>query len=131
MIVLDASALIDVLIDQPDKAWVLQHLAGEQVMAPAHQQAEVLSGIARLVRAGTLTPEAAREALGEAASLPQELVPPTAGHLLRALDMQDQVRVLDALYIVVAQDHDATLITTDRRLARADVPVPIAAPPAG
>lgn len=71
-----------------------------------------------LVRAGDLAPHDGRAALRDAEALSQELVLPAAGHLARALDMQDRVRVLDALYVVIAQDRDAPLVTTDRRLAR-------------
>ena len=39
MIVLDASALVDVVIDQPTKAWVLEQLEASPVCAPAHQLA--------------------------------------------------------------------------------------------
>lgn len=129
MIVLDASALVDVLVDQPTKAWVLDRIRGESLVAPAHQPAEVLSAVARLVRAGTLAAELAHDALAEAARLHQEFVVPTAGQLSRALQLQDRLRVLDALYVVVAQDHDAPLLTTDRRLVASAPPVTVVAPP--
>ena len=48
MIVLDAAAVVDVVTDQPTKPWVLENLRGQEVLAPAHQLAEVLSAIARL-----------------------------------------------------------------------------------
>lgn len=128
MIVLDASALVDVVIGQPTRSWVLDHLRGRRVVAPSHQPAEVLSAVARLVRAGALTPDGAVGALRDAAGLHQDLVAPTAEHLTRAVQMQERVRVLDALYVVVAQDRDADLVTTDRRLARSDLPVTVLAP---
>jgi predicted nucleic acid-binding protein len=37
VIVLDASALVDVVLDRPTKLWVLDRLSGEAVSAPAHQ----------------------------------------------------------------------------------------------
>ncbi len=128
MIVLDASALVDVVIDQPAKGWVLDHIAGEPLIAPAHQPAEVLSALARLVRADVLTHAAADEALREARQLHQDLVEPTADQLTAALALQERVRVLDGLYVVLAQDHDATLLTTDLRLANAEPGVPLLAP---
>lgn len=131
MIVLDASALVDVLIDQPAKPWILDQLRGRQIVAPAHQPAEVLSALARLVRSGTLAGQAAVDALREASMLQQELVPPTSGQLVRALELQDRLRVLDALYVVLAQDREAVLLTTDRRLSRGELPVPALAPPEG
>jgi predicted nucleic acid-binding protein len=42
----------------------------------------------------------------------------TVESLTRALDLQDRVRVLDGLYVVLAQDRNAELVTTDRRLGR-------------
>jgi predicted nucleic acid-binding protein len=128
VIVLDASALVDVVLDQPTKPWVLEQLTGATICAPAHQPAEVLSALARLVRAGTIDVPVAQDALQEAGSLRQELVPPSAAHLVRALDLQDRVRVLDGLYVVLAQDRGATLVTTDERLASAQLPVPVLTP---
>ena len=121
MIVLDASALVDVVLDQPAKDAVLAHL-GQAIAAPAHQPAEVLSALARLVRAGTISGPAARGALDEAAGLEQEIVVPGRRHLRRALELQERIRVLDGLYVALAEERDCALLTTDRRLAAADPP---------
>ncbi|HYT10569.1 MAG TPA: hypothetical protein VEL73_07900 [Mycobacteriales bacterium] len=48
MIVLDASALVDVVLDQPPAPWLLDQISGEDVVAPSHQPAEVLSAVGRL-----------------------------------------------------------------------------------
>lgn len=128
MIVLDASALVDVVVDQPTKAWVLDNLQGQTLLAPAHQMAEVVSALARLVRAGAIDTADAEAAVQEAHGLVQEVCPTTSDQVLRALRMQDRVRVLDGLYVALAQDRGATLLTTDRRLARADLPITVLAP---
>lgn len=128
MIVLDASALVDVLLDQPAGPWVLEQVSGEEVRAPSHQPAEVLSALARLVRAGDLTPEAARDALDEATALPQGLMAPTAAHLRRALLLQDRIRVLDGLYVALAEELSCALVTTDRRLLGTDPPCEVRTP---
>lgn len=127
MIVLDASALVDVVLDQPAKPWILDQLESP-VLAPAHQLAEVLSALTRLVRADAISASVAAEALAEARGLEQELVVPSTTHLARALDLQDGVRVLDALYVVLAQEHDAPLVTTDERLARAQLAIEVRTP---
>ena len=119
MIVLDAAALVDTVLDQPARSWVLDQLAGQQVCAPAHQPAEVASAVARLQRAGAITAKVARDALREAAALPQELVLPGGALLLRALDLQNRIRVLDGLYVALAEERQCPLVTTDLRLARA------------
>jgi predicted nucleic acid-binding protein len=128
MIVLDASALVDVVLDRPAKSWVLERLSGEAVAAPAHQPAEVLSALARLLRAGAIDAPTAQAAMGDAASLQQDLRLPSGPQLRRALELHERFRVLDALYVVLAQDLEATLVTTDVRLARAGLPVAVTHP---
>lgn len=121
MIVLDASALIDVVIDQPWRAGVLEHFE-ERILAPAHQPAEVLSALARLARAGAITPDVARLALDEVADLGQELIVPDRRALRRALELGERIRVLDGLYVALAEQSECVLLTTDRRLASSDPP---------
>lgn len=128
MIVLDASALVDILIDQPTKEWVLNRIIGEEIRAPAHQRAEVLSALARLVRAGELGPEEAQDALREGTSLPQHLLVPTTAHLERAFALRERIRVLDGLYVALAEENECALVTTDTRLAGAAPPCEIQAP---
>lgn len=128
MIVLDASALTDVLLDQPSAGWVLDRINGEEVHAPSHQPAEVLSALSRLVRDGTLRAEDAVDALQEASALPQRLVPPTAAHLQRAFTLRERIRVLDGLYVALAEELGCALVTTDSRLRRADPPCEVQVP---
>ncbi|MGI8874535.1 MAG: hypothetical protein ACR2KP_09430, partial [Egibacteraceae bacterium] len=81
MIVLDSSALVDVLADQEHAGWLLDQMQSDEVMAPAHQPAEVLSAIVRLQRAGALTEDKARDALAAATALHQRLVVASAAHV--------------------------------------------------
>ncbi len=131
MIVLDASTLIDVVLDQPAAEWVLEQIGDGEVSAPAHQPAEVLSALARLVRGAVLAPDVAREALDEAIALPQRFVPPTTAHVRRAFALRERVRVVDGLYVVLADELGCPLVTTDRRLAGADAPCEVRLPPGG
>lgn len=128
MIVLDASALIDVIIDQPASNWVLEQIQNQQISAPAHQMAEVLSALSRLVRAGVLDPVVAKDALEEALALPQRVVPLGTDHLLSAYRLRERINVLDGLYVALADALGCALITTDRRLGRADAPCEIRFP---
>lgn len=128
MIVVDASALIDVVADLPAKQWVVDYL-DDELIAPSHQQAEVLSAIARLVRGGTLTERAGRDALDDAAALRQEVVLISPAHLRRAYELRERVRVLDGIYIAIAEERSAPLLTTDVRLTRIDLPIPVIGPP--
>lgn len=121
MIVLDASALVDVVADRPARDAVLEHL-GQPLMTPGHQLAEVCSAVARLVRAGDLTGNEASEALVAAAQLRQDTVPLDEGLLLRAFELSDFVRILDGIYVALAERNRCPLLTTDGRLARASPP---------
>ncbi|MGQ0575656.1 MAG: type II toxin-antitoxin system VapC family toxin [Pseudonocardia sp.] len=130
MMVLDASALVCVLVDQPDAAWVIDRIAEDEVVAPAHQPAEVLSAMARLVRQGVLSADSAREAVDEALALSQRLVLPSPAHIRRAFALRERIRVVDALYVVLADELGCPLVTIDRRLAGADAPCEVRVPPA-
>lgn len=130
MIVLDASALVDVVLTQSTAGWVLDRLADDEICAPVHQPAEVLSAVARLQRAGVIDTSAASAALSEAAALGQELVAISGAHLRRALQLGEGVRVLDGLYVALAEERSCPLVTTDRRLARSGAPCEVQAPPA-
>lgn len=129
MIVLDSSALIDVVIDQPAGEWVLERVSGEEILSPGHQPAEVLSALTRLVRAGELDEEAARDALREASTLPQQLVQPKPAQLERAFALRERIRVLDGIYVALAEDMGCALVTTDRRLSGAAAPCEVQSPP--
>lgn len=130
MIILDASALVDIVLVQPNANWILGQLDGEQVVAPAHQPAEVLSALARLVRAGGLEPDAARNALDAALGIPQRLVVPSPAHVRRAFALREHIRVADGLYVALADESGCPLVTTDRRLAGANTPCEVRVPPA-
>ena len=130
MIVLDASALIDAVLDQPAASWVLDQIAEDEVSAPAHQPAEVLSALVRLVRNAQLELEPAQEALDEALALPQRLVRPTTAQVRRALALRERIRVVDGLYVALADELNCALVTTDHRLVAADPPCEVRTPPA-
>lgn len=128
MIVLDASALVDVLVSTERAAWVLDVLNDEAIIAPAHQPAEVLSATGRLMRAGQLDEEAWHAALVELDAFSQEPILPTLAHLEQARLLAPRVRLLDGLYVALAQERSCSLVTTDARLARADVPCHVLTP---
>ncbi|WP_370325071.1 type II toxin-antitoxin system VapC family toxin [Euzebya sp.] len=128
MIVLDAAALVDVVADRPSGEWVLAVLEDEEIHAPAHQPAEVLSALSRLARAGDVSHRGAADALDEAMGLPQELHPVDRQLSRRAYELGDRIRVLDGLYVALAERLGAALVTTDLRIARADPPCAVRHP---
>lgn len=128
MIVLDAAALVDAVLDQPSKAWVLNQLTGQDVCAPAHQPAEVLSAVARLLRADQISWEIAHGALAEAQALVQELVPPSVAHLAWHWICRTASGSSTGCTSPWPQDRGCPLVTTDGRLRRAAPPCEVRVP---
>ncbi|WP_268793659.1 type II toxin-antitoxin system VapC family toxin [Mycolicibacterium celeriflavum] len=118
-VVIDASAMVDLLARTHDRfAAVRARLAGTVMHAPAHFDAEVLSALGRMHRAGVLTDvqvEAALDELRQAPVTRHDLSPLLAG----AWGRRDILRLTDALYVELADTADLVLLTTDQRLARA------------
>ena len=117
-LVLDASALVEALIGTTIGTSVRARMRGCELHAPAHLDAEVLSALGRLHRAGDLTDAHVSNALGELA-----VAPITRHHLARLLAgawaARDRLRLVDALYVELSNALAARLLTTDARLARA------------
>jgi predicted nucleic acid-binding protein len=117
-VVLDASALVETLLGTQLGIAVRKRLRGCEIHAPAHIDAEALSALGRLHRAAEVDATIVSAALGELAIAPI-VRQPLAGLLAGAWARRDQLRLVDALYVELAATRQATLLTTDARLARA------------
>ena len=118
MLVVDASALFEVVADTPGSEAVRALLAGDPEHAAPHLvDAEVLSAIQTHHRLGSLDATAAAQAVDDLRLWPGERWAHRA-LLERAWDLRHNVRGYDALYVALAEALDATLVTLDRRLGR-------------
>ena len=117
-VVVDASALIDLLLGEPLGYAVAARIDGTVLHAPAHLDAEVLSGLGRLHRAGRLTAPAVARQLAAVAAAPitRHALPDLVG---RAWERRNALRLADAIYVELATTLDVPLVTTDARLGRA------------
>jgi predicted nucleic acid-binding protein len=119
MLVVDASSLYEVLADTRDAEIVRQRLASDEDHAAPHLiDVEVLNIIRRDHMRGRLDATAANQAIDDLHDWPGERF----GHrslLDRAWELRHNVRGWDAFYVALAEALGATLITADRRLARA------------
>jgi predicted nucleic acid-binding protein len=117
-VVVDASAVVEALLGTPVGSIVRARMRGCELHAPAHLDAEVLSALGRLHRAGDLDAASVVAALTELANAPiarHHL----AGLLAGAWAAREQLRLVDALYVELSTVLAATLLTTDARLSRA------------
>lgn len=114
-VVVDASALVDLLLDNEPGQAVRRRLAGQVLHAPAHVDAEVLSALGRLHRAGQLAVDAVESRLVPLTEAPL-VRHPVDGLVLGAWARRHQLRLADALYVELATTRGWPLVTTDRRL---------------
>lgn len=118
VMVLDASALAETLMDGPASEWVAATTRGRAMAAPAHLLSETLSALGRRFRAGELTAAQVAAAIGSLEAL--RIESHEIGPLLRgAWRRREQLRLADGLYVELAAQLDTVVVTTDRRLARA------------
>jgi predicted nucleic acid-binding protein len=126
LFVVDASAVVEVLRRSHRGDAVAARMRGATLAAPAHIDAEVLSALGRLVRAGDAEAAMVTRALDRLVRLPVERLP-IAPLLRRAWELRDNIALRDGLYIACAETLSATLLTLDERLARS-APVPVELP---
>ena len=119
MIVLDASAIIDMLLGTPAGDRVSQRILEDGAPhAPHLLDVEVTSALRRGVRHQVLDPDRGAEALDDFAAF--SLVRHPHGPLLpRMWALRDNFSAYDAAYVALAEELDGPLLTLDARLARA------------
>lgn len=118
--VVDASALVDLLLGNELGVAVQRRLSGHALHAPAHADAEALSALGRLSRAGMLEPPVVEVLLSRLTEAPIQRHP-VAALMLGAWARREQLRLADALYVELAADLGLALVTTDRRLSAVPV----------
>jgi predicted nucleic acid-binding protein len=119
MIVLDASAVIELLLGTPSGRAIALRISdpGETLHAPHLVDVEVEQALRRYVRAKEIGADEAAFALGELRSLDIE----RHAHeplLERVWALREHLTAYDATYVALGMALDATLVTCDARLAR-------------
>ena len=120
MIVVDASALVETLLNMPDSGVVnaIMFDSGTTLHAPHLIDIEVTQAVRRFAAAGRIASVRAKEALADLVDLPVQRYP--HGDLLpRIWALRQNLTAYDATYVALAEALDARLLTRDRRLAAA------------
>lgn len=120
MIVVDASAILELLLDATAASDIENRLLGtlESLHAPHLLDLEVAQVLRRYVSAGELTPQRGRQALGDLGALPIIRYPHNL-FLPRIWALRHNVTAYDAAYLALAESLPAPLVTCDARLASA------------
>ena len=119
MIVVDASAILEILLNRPAAARLRSRLlaSDETLHAPYLIDVEVAEVVRRYVLAGTM-PEARGElSLRTHFALPIERYPHDP-LWRRAWDLRANVTAYDAMYVALAEALGAPLVTADGKLAK-------------
>ena len=120
MIVVDASALLEVLLRTPAAPAVERRLfdAGESLHAPHLIDLEAAQVLRRYGASGQITANRGREALDDLAAFGLRRY----SHdwlMSRVWRLRDNLTAYDAVYVALAEALEAPLLTRDRRLASA------------
>lgn len=120
MIVLDASAAIDWLLQTPSGQRIDHRIfsRNESLHAPHLIDLEVAQVLRRLVREGAISAHRANQAIGDLLDLRLTRYPHVV-LLPRIWLLRQNLSAYDAAYIVLAEKLGATLLTRDRGLASA------------
>lgn len=120
MIVVDASALLEFLLQTPLGTRVEARLLrdDDEFHSPHLIDVEVTQGLRRLVRVGEISADRAAEAVEDLVDLDLH----RHAHLdllTRAWTLRDNVTAYDAMYVALAEALDATVVTCDLPLGKA------------
>lgn len=123
--VLDASVLVKAVLEEPgsqhtDAIWVLE----TRCLAPVAAIPESVNAILKKLRAGHLSEPLAHGAARELAALPVDYAPL---HGFESVALFEAARAggltaHDAVYLLLAEQRDARLVTADSRLLRGAKP---------
>lgn len=121
MLVLDASAVVAILLDPSNKADPVRERVespGESIHVPHLLDLEVAHVLRRHALQDKLTSQRSTEALKDFANIRMIRYPHTP-FLERVWYLRDNLTAYDAAYVALAEALDAPLLTRDARLARA------------
>ena len=119
MIVVDASAILEILLNTPAAERVADRIFDERetLHAPHLIDLEVAQVLRRYDATGELPAERAAQALEDLAALPLRRYPHDM-LVSRIWELRKNATAYDAAYLALAESLGATLVTRDARLAR-------------
>ena len=120
MIVVDASALLEVLLRTPAARNIEERLfePGETLHAPHLVDLEIAQVLRRYAAAGQISADRGREALDDLAAFRLRRWAHDA-LVMRIWDLRRNLTAYDAAYVALAEALAAPLLTRDRRLSSA------------
>ncbi|HEX3391194.1 MAG TPA: type II toxin-antitoxin system VapC family toxin [Solirubrobacteraceae bacterium] len=117
-ITIDASALVELLLQTPRGRSVERAVAGAALIAPDVINPEALQSLRNLERGGKISRDLAAEAVDALLDMPVARVS-TNDLIADAWSLRANLSAYDACYVALARALDCPLLTTDARMRRA------------
>jgi predicted nucleic acid-binding protein len=117
LIVIDASAVLELLLDARNADQIAKYLGSDELAlaAPHLIDLEIAQVLRRYVRSGAMTLERASEVLSDWRDFPITRYPHN-DLLSRVFELRDNSTAYDSVYLALAEALDASLITHDQKM---------------
>lgn len=120
--IMDASAAVEYVLETNIGSRVATLIANARLIAPEIIDAEVLSALRRKMQRGEISEAEALDALDKLEGMIIERIS-SRTFMRKALELRHNITAYDALYVAIAQERGATLLTYDGPLTRAPASV--------
>lgn len=114
-ILVDASALLAVILEEPEKGSIVKATAGYEAKAPGCLYWEVGNAFSAMAKRGRLSPEESLEALKVFAMIPMQEVEVDLEEALE-LALRNGIYAYDAYYLAAAKKHRVELLSLDQKM---------------
>jgi predicted nucleic acid-binding protein len=117
-IVIDTSALIAVIVGEPERNRIVELTAGNTLIGPGSIPWEVANAFSAMLKRNRLTIDEAHKGLAIFEGIPLRYAKSELMHIVK-LAHQTNLYAYDACFLDCAIRHNAPLLTLDRRLITA------------
>ncbi|MFO7665920.1 MAG: type II toxin-antitoxin system VapC family toxin [Desulfobacterales bacterium] len=117
-IVIDTSALITVIVGEPERRRVVELTTGNTLIGPGSIPWEIGNAFSAMFKQGKLTLDEAKKGFAIFVNIPLRYVEPDFVNALK-ISRQTKMYAYDAYFLDCAIRHKAPLLTLDRRLLAA------------
>ena len=117
-VVIDTSALIAVIVGEPERNKVIEFTTGNTLIGPGSIPWEIGNAFSAMFKQSRLTLDEARKGLVIFDSIPLRYIKPDFVNALK-ISKQTNMYAYDAYFLDCAIRHKAPLLTLDRKLKRA------------
>ena len=114
-IVVDTSALIAVIVGEPERDRIVELTAGNTLIGPGSIPWEMGNAFSAMLKQGRLTLDQAYKGISIFESIPLQYAKPDFAHALK-IAHKSKLYAYDAYFLDCAIRHNASLLTLDRKL---------------